>query len=976
MVGLFSGAAPRVRTIAPSAPFLDTLIDALIAELDRDDPFALADCIILAPNRRGAQAFTESFARRNAGGALLPTVRPLADLEEDPDVWGPEPLDFDIPPAIDPMRRRFEIARLVRARDAAEGGVDDPVRALAFADELTRLLDSAAAAENVDWSKLEKEIAETDLAEHWVRSAQFLSIITQFWPQHLQDNALCDPADRKARVLRALAQRWREQPPQKPVIIAGSTGSLAPTRVLMRVVASLPRGVIVLPGLDHDLDDAAWDAMEPGHPQFTMKETLLALEVSRADVDVIGAPVSERAHARHIVLRETMAPAMTTADWRGRLARAGGADIAQAGLEGIRLIEAHTEEEEAAIVAALLRETYEDDSKTAAFVTPDAGLARRVAAKLARWNIAPRTTIGTPFATLPIGALIMTLCRLAEDDGDQAALASLLKSPLVGADLAPGNKEQVVARIEHKFLRGARTYRDLAALCTRLESDAQALMADVHAAMAPLRACAAAERTDMTQCADALIDAVEALHGADRAWSDAPGAQGATLLRALVEHGAALHEMAPHQAWRAVRKLVLDREAPPTTGGDARIAILGALEARLERADRLILGGLNEGVWPKPPPEDGLLSRRLRKALGLASPDLRLGLAAHDFSQLAATHDLILTRAHRVGDSPRVASRWIWRLRTLAKAAGADAKLDNAAARRPVEWVRALNAPHAVQPATPPKPCPPIHMRPHRVTFTDAALLVRDPYAIFAKRVLGLRALRAVGEPPGPAERGTAIHDAIEAFEEGHDPHALMALLHDHLTRGGFDAAQLSVEMHRLREASEEYVIWQNAALHEHGVKVVRERNCDLAIDGGVTLHGRADALHLWPDGTADIIDFKSGQPPGDKEVNVGLQPQLTLEGAALMRAGFENVNPHDPRSFIYWRFAPREFGARAVKLDNETPTDAAEKALARLVGRLRYFQVETNAYVSKPRPKFANQAGEYDLLARRAEWADAEGEA
>jgi len=235
-LGLFDGPAPRLRAAPASAPFLDVLAEAMIEALWRaDDPFALSDALVLLPNRRAARGLIDAFAKRLGGAALLPSIRPLGDphSDEDPDVWGADASDQDLPPAIDKLQRRLQLASLIRRRDQAEHGVDDPARALALADELGKLLDSAATVDHVDWAKLPRLVEEIDLARHWASSAAFLEIIATYWPAHLQEQGLSDPAEHGAALRRALAARWRTQQPERPIIIAGSTGSQSTTRELM-----------------------------------------------------------------------------------------------------------------------------------------------------------------------------------------------------------------------------------------------------------------------------------------------------------------------------------------------------------------------------------------------------------------------------------------------------------------------------------------------------------------------------------------------------------------------------------------------------------------------------------------------------------------------------------------------------------------------------------------------------------------------
>jgi ATP-dependent helicase/nuclease subunit B len=485
--GLFEGPAPRVRSVPPSTGFLDLLADRLIAELSApDNEFALADTLVLTQNRRAARALIEAFAARGHA-MLLPAIRPLADVEDDADVWGADPIALNVPPAIDPMRRRLELAQLIRAKDRAEGGVGDPAGAIAAADELCALLDAASSAEQIDWSALPGLVRERDLAQHWERSSRFLQIIAAAWPQRLHEDKLTDPAERRTVLLRALAASWEKRPPKTPVIIAGSTGSVAAVRALMRVVSRLPRGVVVLPGLDSDLDDTAWDEIEDSHPQHGLKVTLAALELDRHTVPMLrGAEETKRAAARRILVREALAPAGRTADWRARLEIAarpwGDRDaFVREACEGLSLIEATNEEEEAGVIALLLRQALETPGRTAALVTPDTRLGARVAAKMQRWGVPLSPSAGVALADTPTGVLLSLLADLTADDSAPIALAALLKNPLTVL-ASPAE----ISQFERDALRGPRKHKTLADLRARQEKHATLIDKLMHA-LAPLR---------------------------------------------------------------------------------------------------------------------------------------------------------------------------------------------------------------------------------------------------------------------------------------------------------------------------------------------------------------------------------------------------------------------------------------------------------------------------------------------------------
>ncbi|MDZ4691049.1 double-strand break repair protein AddB [Terricaulis sp.] len=966
---LFGGPAPRIRAVPASAPFLDVLAEAMVAGLARkDDPFALADALVLLPNRRAARGLIDAFAKRLGGAALLPTIRPLGDphADDDPDVWGADPISSDILPPIDKIERRMQLAALLRARSKVENGVDDPARAIALADELAKLLDSAATVEHVAWEKLPTLVDEIELARHWASSAAFLNIIAQFWPEHLKEQGRSDPAAHGAALRHALAKRWLETPPKRPIIIAGSTGSQSTTRELMRVVAQLPRGVVVLPGVDTDLDDESWALIGDQHPQYALKGTLQALGIDRHAIPALAIE-TDAGGARRVLMREALAPAEKTADWLARLKAAGGDAFVRKGAAGLRLLEAATEDEEASAIALMLREQLEIPGATAAVVTPDAGLARRIKAKLARWGIEAAVSHGSPLRETDAGRLIALLCELAGDPGEPVALAALMKHPraVVAADA------HALATLEHEGLRGPRRYDTLVELAAldKLKpfERARDIVAVVSRALQPLAEFAGRGDVTLAAFAEAVTASAEALTDKE-CWQGRDGEAAAALLREAIEFGAALGAITAHAAPRVLMRLMDGREvAPVQANADAPVAIWGLLEARLQRRDLMILAGLNEGVWPAPPGEDPFLSRGMRFKLGLPSVDQRIGLAAHDFAQLANAPNVVLTRALRRDGSPTLASRWLWRLKTLVQ--GAHARL--ASAEQHIAWAQALDKPARIRPTLPPRPRPPADKRIKQISVTAVETLIRDPYAVYARRILKLEHLKPIGAPAGPAERGTAVHAAIEDFGDGADPAELTRLLDDALRRHGVSPERRAAERERLQISVAKLIEWF-AERRARSATIFREARGELMLDE-VKLTGVADRIEIGPYHVA-LLDFKTGAPPSDKQVASGIAPQLLLEVAMLARGAFADVPRADATELIYWRFGGADPTPRAVELE-DGPGEAAEKALAALRGLLQRYADAEQPFLSKPRVQFVKPYLEYDHLARRKEWADEEAD-
>lgn len=985
-IGLFDGPAPRILAAPASAPFLDLLADALVESLGppapppadsgaasrlsageapavQKDPFSLADALILLPNRRSARGLIDAFARRLGGAALLPAIRPLGDpyADDDPDVWGADPIGADLLPPIDRMQRRLQLASLIRRRSKAEHGVEDPARAIALADELAKLLDSAATVDDVAWEKLATLVEEKELARHWASSAAFLDIIATFWPLHLKEQGRSDLAAHGAALRHALAARWRETPPTRPIVIAGSTGSIATTRELMRVVAGLPRGAVVLPGLDVDLDEESWALISDQHPQHALKDTLAALGVARDEIALLAGE-SAQGRARRVLIREALAPAEQTADWLARLRAAGGAAFITEGMADVRLIEAATEDEEAAAIALLLREALEHANASAALVTPDVGLARRVESKLARWGVSPQVSHGRPLRETEAGSLVALLCELARDPSEPVSLAALLKHPRV----ALAHDVAARATLEHEALRGPRRHQSFEELAAPLADweRAQGIVFRTRDALAPLIAAMAQTQLTLADFAEALAAAMENVAGA-QAWADRDGENAAEILREAITHGAELGPMQAGAAARTFMRMLQGREVPPALGGDTRIAIWGLLEARLQRRDLMILGGLNEGVWPAPPGDDPFLSRPMRAALGLPSLDARIGLAAHDFAQLANAPRVVLTRSLRREGSPTLASRWLWRLQTLVQ--GAGAKLETPGAY--LDWARALHAPTAPRAPKIPRPRPPADKRLRRLSVTQVETLIRDPYAVYARRILGIEALRPIGYVASHAERGSAVHKAIERFEDGAD-HALFSdLLDEELRLAGIPPERRAAERARLGISVAALIAWFGER-RKLGGAIHRERKGVLVVNG-VELSGIADRIEIAP-GHVAILDFKTGAPATLNQVKSGLSPQLPLEAAMLARGAFDGVPAATATELSYWRFGNADPTPKPLDLD---AMEEAEKALKAFEGLLQRYAQSDQPFLSKPRVQFIKPYDEYDHLARRKEWADAEAE-
>lgn len=1010
---------PNLYTIPPGVPFLAALARAILAggfpaaDVAPPGPLDLARWTILLPTRRAARGLIDAFLAEGGGKArLLPRISALGDVEEEDLLFAPGDTAFDaMAPAISPLRRLFLLASLIRdwARKypraaLAKSLVHSPVQALLLARSLAKLIDSFKT-EQVELETI-ANLIDVELAGHQELVLEFLALVRVRLPEEMTRLGLVSPAERRNRLMAEEAARLEAGGATGPVIAAGSTGSIPATARLLAVIARLPHGAVVLPGLDQGLEQESWDQLGPQHPQYGMRELLHGIALDRHDVRVLpGIDVAPGPRARGWLASEIMRPAETSQRWHDAVAHNAGR-LATA-LGGLSAIAAPGQREEATAIALIMRRTLEEPCRTAALVTPDRGLARRVRAELERWNIDVDDSAGEPLIRKSAGAFAALLAEAAASGFAARELVALFNHPYCRFGFERSSLIEAASTLEVAVLRGVPVGPGLAGLAAGLErapgragerhahpllrridarrwQAARDLLDRMRRELGPLEDLFAADGgVALDDLARAHVAAMEAATSGPQAsplWTGEVGEALAGLFGELLEHAHAFAPLRPRDYPPLVASLMRTVAVRPRYGRHPRLVILGLLEARLVHADVTILGGLNENVWPAEAETDPWLNRPQRKSLGLPLPERRIGLAAHDFAQGLAFGSVHLTWSKKIGSQPAVPSRWVLRLLALLDAAKSVSAITPESPW--LEWVKGLDPAGTAKPAARPRPRPPVAARPWKLSVTGLDELIRDPYATFAHRILWLVPLDGLGGEYGPSERGQMVHAVLHRFTERH-PGALPAdatsrLLEEAravIAEMGVDEATAALWWPQMERMARWFIDcerqWRETARAQH---VELEGRIEFPVAGRpFVLSGRADRIDELHDNTLRIIDYKTGALPSFNDDTQGYSPQLLIEAHMAARGGFAGVRATPVSDLMYVKLSGGD-PAGQVKRCRDDVVTRAEQTAVDLKTLLDGYADPTTPYEARDWSRDPDGARDYGHLSRWREWAAESG--
>lgn len=967
----------RIYNISLSCPFLDVLAEKFVREYE-NRPFELADALFLMPSRRACLSLKEAFVRaQGLKPALLPKIVPVGDLEEDEIFLSGFQNEIlqTLPPVIDPYEKLFLLARLIAAKPTDYGLPSMTfAQALQLARDLSKLMDTVYN-EQLEFSELKKIVPE-QYAAHWQETWRFLQIVATEWPKILEEKKLSDQVVRQNLLLEKQAAFFLQNPPKSPVVAAGITAAFPGVKKLLKTIFELDQGQIYLFGLDKTADDRLWESVSETHPQYDLKQLLDFLGISRFDVPDDVRPQNE---PREYFVSEVMRSAVTTGAWRFL----NKEKIINEALNGVSMMNCADMRQEALSIAIKMRETLETPEKTAAFVTADRNLARRVASELERWNIKADDSAGRPLHLMPVGVFLRQIIQLIEEKFSDTAVLSLVTNPFVclGQD-----HQKLRAKVRAWELKKRQRVFD--ALFKKSDQTKDEWMELLKEKIRPLvllfeepsvRLDVLLE-THLKVAQELCLQDKETENGAEKSfetflWRGEDGRAAAKFFNRILLKAKAADMIEPSQYLAVLTTLMSGQMVRASFGTHPRLKILGPIEARFARFDVLIVGGLNEGVWPLAPASDPWLSRPMKKDFGMAPPEKSIGVSAFDFCQFLCAPEVVLTRSERVDGVPTNKSRWLLRLETVLKAVGlTETYLENPFYLRLGEQI---DTPQKFEKIEPVAPKPPVSARPRKLSASAIEKLMRDPYEIYARYILKLKPLDDLDQPYKPSDYGSVVHKVLEIFNQQYPSvwpeNADRILLQS--ASDLFDELHLEPEIRSFWQAAfEKTVFWLVEAEKNYRFdveKVYTEISGDLSFEaaaGPFTITARADRIDKLKNGAVNVIDYKTGAARTQKEMASGFAPQLPIEGLIAREGRFcastSLIESARVESLMYWKLGEK---IEQCSKDVDLLLDNMFEKLKKLIST---FDFEETPYLARPNPNHLDPYSDYEHLSRIKEWS------
>ncbi len=978
----------NVFNISPRYPFLEVLASYVIETAKRDN-LNIANDLILLPTRRSCRHLKEVFLNLSGNMAtLLPTILPLGDIDENGLAfldYENEKLDDGLPPSISAIERNLILSYIIKKHTPSMPNISEE-QAYSLAVDLAHLMDTVEM-EELSFTNL-KDIVPEEYSEHWQETLNFLKVITEEYPKLLKSINLLNPIDRKIKLIKKQVEFWKKYPPRGRVFAGGSTGSLVPIAYMLRFIANMDNGYLILPGLDKNISDADFKLLtsdypttNQNHPQYGLLKLIKSLGLKISDVPEL--PMFKKYDvadsARELLSSHIMLSSDMNDSWQNL------PELDENILDDVSELTLKDEAEEVFAIASLLRKTV-DENKRALLITPDRKIAKSVASELKRWNIIVDDSAGTPASDTTTGNYIILILKMIYDNFSPYSLLAVLKHKYTHLGFDSDTLKRAVFELENNVLRGKNGIdtlekmlnistdsplaNDLLLKVQSLTNEYSYLMGDTQKySMYDLFVRHLKLVENFVLSDDVNIN--EILWNSDLHSSLSTELKNLlSSLKDISEQDTEIDKMTAPAYFIFISNYLLSLSLRPTKSAHPNIAIMNSIEARLMSADLYIMAGLNEDTFPSITSDDPWMSRPMKAKFKLPLPERKIGLSSHDFVEFFCKKNVVMTHAVKVNGLNTITSRWLTKLDAIATLRGIKRK--NTLGNMVKSWLASFENETIGVRCERPRPCPPVYARPKKLSATWIEKWYRDPYIIFANKILRLKKLDDINPEVGPAEFGTIIHNSLEEFKKRNMSTfaELVGLMFNNAVQYQ-DIPQIDFWYSKFREVAKWFVDYEASIKQSISISYQEEEGA-LSLTDDFTITAKADRIDITKDNRAYIYDYKTGTPPSITEVENGYAPQLPIEALILKNNGFANIKTN-----------AKVVGVRYIKLtgsDNGKITEVCDsidevvdKAMDNLLKTINAFSLEATPYLSRPNPNKVGHAienySEYEHLARVSEW-------
>ncbi|MDR1375285.1 MAG: PD-(D/E)XK nuclease family protein [Holosporaceae bacterium] len=413
------------------------------------------------------------------------------------------------------------------------------------------------------------------------------------------------------------------------------------------------------------------------------------------------------------------------------------------------------------------------------------------------------------------------------------------------------------------------------------------------------------------------------------------------------------------------------------------VTILGAIEAQLLDADLVIIAGANEESWSASEDNDFWLTKSMLRSLNIKSVEARNDFLHSIFERLCHKNQVLITRSEIIGGLRQRKCRYLEILPQNQGVIGETA-----------DYASSICFDIAVNPCLPQEkntlqqlmlsirksyerkiakfeaPNPELHSRPRKLWASDVDLLINNPYAFYAKKILGLSEISDINNRQNI--RGNYWHALLEYFvkysPDKTDVNKLNYFAEKILKDRWLNPYGLGLWFFG-RKKIFSFIVDHLKSNCQYFAEIPGSFSLQISPDCNVSICARVDRIDINADGSLCVIDYKTGVLPSNNKMTRGIKIQLPIEGLIAQNDGLGLGNEALER-LILWKLGGADGGEeKIITKDRAETAKLCDQALVKLKKLIKQYNVLGASYDVNVDAAYDNA---YLHLARVKEWHNA----